>query len=263
MLTVWLFVACQSESNNDTPDPAPSTDGAAAAVQTTRALIKNVMLRITDRGLVHILELYGELAPKNNQVTDFDDAQTYSVTIGNARVSLTPSDLSLLLNDHAFAYEDTPIKEVEIKLEGNEIQAKGTLDKVINIPFEIRGNLSVTPQGHIALTPTSVRAAGVSVKGLLDLFGAEVEDVVNLYEARGIRIEDNTIIISLAVMPPPSVHGRFTSVDVRSGRIELSLEGSASPGKVATPRRGKLPRPGRRNSAISHVDYAGYPASAD
>jgi hypothetical protein len=233
IVVLSLVTACGSEKN--APSPIAETP---AAVPATKTVIRNVLLQMTEAASVHILELYGELTAREGHTLNFDDPRSYIVSMGQSKVSLTSENLARLLNDHAFAYKDAPVRKIEIELEQDELQVKGSLNKAIDVPFEIRGRPEVTPQGEIALTATSIRAAGVPVKGLLELVGAEVADLVNEKKVSGLRIIDNTIVVSVGIIPPPSIKGRFSAVSVHPGRIAISLQGDAPPVDFATPKAG-------------------------
>ena len=226
-------VACRSEQN--TPPPVAEAPAASSA---TKTVIKNVLLQLTETVAVHIQELRGELSAREGQTLSFDDPRSYVVSIASSEVSLTPDNLAKFLNDHAFAYKDAPVRKIEIEMKEGELRMKGLLNKVVDVPFEIRGRPEVTSKGEIALTATSIRGAGVPVKGLLGVFGGDLDALVDEKKVRGLRIVENTIFVSIAIVPPPSINGRFSAVAVHPDRIAISLRGDAPAVDIATPETG-------------------------
>lgn len=227
---MFVLASCRSEQE---AAPAPVADVPVESA--TRLLIRNVDIQLTSSAAVHIEELRGELAGTNGQTINFDDSRSYAVNIADSKATLTPENLARLLNDHAFAYKDAPVKKLEIRLEGGEMHVKGSLNKAIDVPFEIRGRPEVTADGEIALRATSIRAAGVPVKGLLDIIGADVADVVDEKRVPGMRIVNDTVFVSVRILPPPALVAGFSAVSVGSDRIAVSLSGGATPGEFSGP----------------------------
>jgi hypothetical protein len=82
------------------------------------------------------------------------------------------------------------------------------------------GAISATPDGKIRIHPTQMKVARLSVKGLLNLFGLDMANLVNTRKTRGISVDDNDIILDPArMLPPPQMRGRITAVRVQGDEI--------------------------------------------
>jgi hypothetical protein len=128
--------------------------------------------------------------------------------------------MSALMNSHVLAYEGSPVKNVQIAIQGDRLVQKGTVRKGVDLPFEIEGSLGATPEGEVKLHAEKIKAARLPVKGLLHVFGQDLADLVKTAGARGMRVEGDDIILApRALTPPPHLEGRVTRVVIMSGKI--------------------------------------------
>jgi len=83
--------------------------------------------------------------------------------------------------------------------------------------------LAATPsvdRGNLRLHPTSVKALGIPVKKLMSLFHVELDALVNVNRARGMRIDgDDFVLEPAALVPPPRIEGQLQSVRVEQDRL--------------------------------------------
>jgi hypothetical protein len=94
------------------------------------------------------------------------------------------------------------------------------------------------------LHANKIKAAGLPVKGLLDLLHLDVEDLMKMPANTGLRADgDDVLIDTAAVLPPPRTEGRLRQVAVTGQLVTMQMSGPASP-----PARPKtLPLPQARN----------------
>jgi hypothetical protein len=98
------------------------------------------------------------------------------------------------------------------------------LKKKVDLPFELEGEVRATPEGDILVHTTSVQTGDLPVKGLLDFFGVEMEEVFEAREARGLRIEgDDLVLDPEKALPPPAVRGRVTEARIEGNAIRLDF----------------------------------------
>jgi hypothetical protein len=65
-----------------------------------------------------------------------------------------------------------------------------------------------------------VKAAHLPVKGLMDLLGLKIADLINTKKLRGVRSEENDLILDPEqILPPPHIEGRITSVRIQGNEI--------------------------------------------
>ena len=82
------------------------------------------------------------------------------------------------MNDFTFNYPKAPLKDLQIAIEDGKVRQSGRMEKAIPVHFETLSEVSVTPEGKIRLHPVKIKAGGVPVKKLLDLFDVEMSEVI-------------------------------------------------------------------------------------
>jgi hypothetical protein len=198
------------------PSPQPSRQPAPVDIQ-----IRNVNFRLSKDVVLEIRSLRGQLQRTKADVpVTFDDSASFLVEIDSAEVAMRPESLTALMNSYVMAYDRAPIKNLQIAIKGDRLIQKGTIHKVVDVPFEMEGSLSATPEGEIRMHAEKLKAARLPVKGLLNLLGKDLSDLVKANSARGMRVEGDDIILSpRSLTPPPHLQGRVTRVAIAGGRI--------------------------------------------
>lgn len=196
------------------------------------AEMRRVLYHVDERVVLQIEYLRGALLPTGKAPPWFDDPKSFSLAIDTGVVAITPASLTALLNDYVFNYEGSPLKHLEVSIEGGQLKQSGTLDKAIDLPFTILATLSVTPDGRLRLHPTSVRVAGIGVTGLMRTFGIELENLVEVRQGRGVEIAgDDFLLAPAGLLPPPRIEGRLKTVRIEGRRIEQTFGGSKRAGR--------------------------------
>jgi hypothetical protein len=186
-----------------------------------RAEMKGVDLRVDPSIVMEVRQLHGALVPtREGKPPWFDDPNSFLVEIDTGEIAVTPASLSALMNEHVFNYPGAPIKDVKIEIVNGRIRQEATLARKIPVRATLEGDLSVTPEGKIRLHPTSVKAGKLPVKGLLDLFGVELDELIKTRESRGVSIvKDDLFLDPEKLLPSPKLKGRVTAVRLERDRI--------------------------------------------
>ncbi len=212
------------ESSAQEPRPAPRSGEAV------QAQMHNVAYRVIPSAVLNIVRLRGQLRSKvPGRPPVFDDKNSFVLQIDSAEIGVSEKSLAGLFNDHVFAYPGSPLSKISISIEPDRVIQKGVLRKGLRAPFSIVGTVSLTPEGEIRVHPTSIRVAGVGVRGLMKIFGLELEKLVKLRQDRGVRIAGNDFLISAdRMLPPPQIEGKVTGLRLEQGRMVLTF---GSPGQ--------------------------------
>jgi outer membrane protein OmpA-like peptidoglycan-associated protein len=183
--------------------------------------MRNVDFHQDDSIVLRIRALQGALLRRNSAVPPaFDDKRSFALRIDSGTIGIRTESLAELMNNYVFAYPKAPLKKIKISAKGNQIRMSAKLDKVIDVPVRIVGDLTPTPEGKIRLHPTSIKAAGIPVKGFMNVFGLDLSEVMKTNEERGVTIDDNDIIMDPERMiPPPAIRGRITAVRVEGDEV--------------------------------------------
>lgn len=203
--------------------PASSSDSSA----TVRAEMRNVDYHVDPDIVLHIRYLSGALVPAHDSAPPvFEDGSSYSMRITSAEIFVDTANLARLINRHVFGYRGAPIHDLHLSVAGDELVQKGKLG---NAGFTIRSRVAVTPGGEIRLHPVDVKVLGLNADGLMDRLGLELEGMLKVRPDRGIRIDENDFVLDVAaILPPPHIQGKLTSVRLVPGGMVQHFGGSGS-----------------------------------
>lgn len=182
--------------------------------------MRNVMYHFTDSIAVHIRRLHGKLVPKGD-FPIFDDKNSFTLQIETSEIAITPDSLANTLNSYVFAKPDAPLRGISIRIENpGRLIVKGRLHGRGEIPFEMTGTLAATPDGKIRLHADGLKALHLPVKGIMDLLGLKIADVIKSGNMPGVQAEKDDLILDPAgLLPPPHISGQVTQVRLEKGNI--------------------------------------------
>jgi hypothetical protein len=198
--------------------PAIGWGQATSAKGTVQVQMHRVDFRIDTAIVLQIEYLRGSLLPGEHPGPPyFDDKRSFVLGIDSARIAISATDLAQLLNKYTFAYEGSPLKSLDIHIEDGRLVQEG---KLKGLSFKVVGELSVTPKGEIRLHPDKVKALGIPVTSLMEMFGVQLQKLVDIREASGVRLEKNDFILTPSeLLPAPKVRGTVAAVALRDSSI--------------------------------------------
>ena len=223
--------------------PAPSAlvvaapDGLpAGADSVTEAEMHNVNLHVDDDVLLRVRALRGRVRDlRGERLVKLDEKDALLLDIAYAEMGMSARDLTLVLNRYVFGYPGAPLRNLEVRAEGGHLVQTGVLHKVVDIPFRMTADLSVTDGGKIRIHPTQMEICGIDGQGLLRAVGAEMEDLLDLRGARGVEADGNDLVLDpLVILPPPRIAGRLTAVRVEGDEV-VQVFGSAADARALPP----------------------------
>lgn len=208
-----------------------------AKVAPVKIQMHNVMYHFTGDVAVHIFDLQGQLTTtREGSLVVFDDKLSFQMEVGAAQIALSMQDLTHALQEHAFSAPDAPLKQVVVTAEKDHLKIEGKLHSKGDVPFQTEGKLSVTAEGEIRVHADKIKAAHLPVKGLMDLLGVKISDLLSTRKVRGIRVEKDDLLITPDVLPPPRIQGKITAARVAGDQILLTF--GAGEAKTAAVRPG-------------------------
>lgn len=227
VIGIGLTVVAAAGLAFDTKRPAAKPAGDKVGIE-----MKNVELRMADGIKLEVRQAKGRLvALSNSKPVTLDDVNSFRMDVDSATMAIGMESLAQVLNAYVFAYEGAPLKKVSAEVKDGRLVLKGTMHKVTDLPFELEGSLSATPDGNIQVHADHFKSVHIPFKGLLHLFGEDLSKLVNVHEARGVRMEgDNIILYPSRMMPPPHINGKVTAARVEGESVVEVFGGGQAAG---------------------------------
>ena len=213
----------------------PHTDSDAA--QPVQVQMRNVNFWADHNIILEIHRLRGEMVPtQHNRPVTFDDSNSFIIRIESAEIVMRAESLANLLNSYVFAYPGAPLKNIRVTISHGRLKQTGTMRKGIDMPFEVEGAVSSTPDGNIRMHVDKLRSAHIPFKGLLHLFGEDLSKLISLKQGRGLKIEgDDILMFPSQMLPPPRIEGHIASVRLEEGAIVQVFDSGRRAPELAPP----------------------------
>lgn len=178
------------------------------------------MLRKGPDFRIYVRWLRGQMVPTSRTVNpSFDDPESFYLDVKTGVIRANMGDINNFLN--ATAIPDSPVKNINLTGDGNQVKLRGTLHKVISIPIELTGTISALPDNRIQLHITKLSALKIPLTGILGGLKITVSDLFHPQGASGIQVSDNDVFFDTQkLVPPPHIRGQLTSVRIINPDLE-------------------------------------------
>ncbi len=237
-ITLLALVATAACAREPAPAPVASVSLPDAATRPAdhapvQVQMQHVRLNVADGIVLTVDHLRGEMVSRTSAPPAFDDPHSYILRIATAETSMDMPSLANLMNQYVFAYAGAPLSGISVHTTPDgRIEETGTMHKGVPLHFSMKASVSATQDGRLRLHVDSVSVLGLPSKGLMDVFGLKMDDVVSLKNRRGLEIDGNDIVIAIGeVLPPPEVQGRLSRVVVEGDRLIQTF--AVEPGHAA------------------------------
>jgi hypothetical protein len=187
--------------------------------------MSHVDLHVTAAITLGIRHLRGRFAPTGRAEFPYlDDKHSYVVAIDSAEIALDLPSLNALMTQ-TLGHDRSNVEKLRISIdEEDRLRQKGTLDKGIKLPFDVKGGIDATPDGRIRMHAAKVRGFGVPVSPLMKVFSIEMDELLKVKPGHGITVDGNDLILDpQQLLPPPLIRGKVTSARVDGRAIVLTF----------------------------------------
>jgi hypothetical protein len=207
--------------------------------------MRNVALHVAEGIVLDVRSLDGEFVSRvSGEPPIFDDPRSYTLRIRAADLALDARSLTRLLQQQMLAFKSSPLRDVRVTIEDGALHAAGKLHKGITVPFSMTADVSAAGDGSLRLRAKKLKAVGVPIKGLLDLLGLDVGELMKMPAGSGIRAEgDDLLMDTAAMLPPPRTEARLANAAVTADRLTMRMTGPGTPPAKPSTR----PLPSARN----------------
>lgn len=228
LLLVWFLIRHERSGGAAAIPTAPavagtSTTPATAATEDrgpTNVYAHNLMLRRGPDFRVYVRWLRGQIVrTRREEDPSFDDPESFHLVITNGILHANIGDIAHYLNSGDVP--NSPLKNITLSGDGDQIKVGGTVHKIISVPIELVGTISVTPDNQIQVHVTKLNVLKIPMKGLLGGFHVTLSDLFHPQGIPGIQVNGNDIVFdTLKLLPPPHIRGQLTSVSVKNPDLE-------------------------------------------
>jgi len=232
VLTVWVVFRRSGASSGSSGlssnalTPATGQNGQQAGatkksdLSPTNVYAHNLMLRKGPSFRIYVRWLRGEMARARKAVNPtFDDPESFSLDIKTGVIRANIGDIANYLNSGALG--DSPLKNIKLSGDGDQVKLGGTVRKVIALPVELTGTISIVGENGIQIHVTKLNVLKVPLKGLLGAFKVSLSDLFKVKNIPGLEVTENDIRFDTHVLlPPPHIRGRLTRVHVVNPDLE-------------------------------------------
>jgi hypothetical protein len=214
----------------------------------TQVSMRNVNFYLMPNGALRIRKMRGTMRSFKGGPVVFDDKSSFIMHLTYAEIGLNGSDITTLMNKYIFAYPGAPLKHLQVHTSGSQLVQTGLMHKILDIPFQITADVSITPEGLIRLRPVKTRILGVDGNSLMRAFGLTLQKILDLSKAKGVTVKGNDLFLDpTLILPPPAIEGRATAIRVDGDELVQTFGTIAE----STP----LPQPD--TSAASYMFFKG------
>src|SRR3954452_19960527 len=200
--------------------PKPASPGAANSdLAPTNVYAHNLMLRKGPSFRVYVRWLRGQMARAHRNVDpSFDDPESFFLDIKNGVLRANIGDLAKFLNTAA---TKSPLTNITLSGDGDQIKLRGTLHKVVSFPVELIGTISALQDNRIQVRITKLNLLKIPFKGLLGTFNVKLADLFHPEGIPGVQITGNDIFFDTqTLLPPPHIRGQLTKIHIVNPDLE-------------------------------------------
>jgi hypothetical protein len=178
------------------------------------------MLRKGPDFRVYVRWLRGQMVRSDRRINpSFDDPDSFFLDIKSGVLRANIGDLTNFLNASGLA--NSPLKNITLSGDGNQIKLRGTLHKIVPLPIELAGTISTASENRIQVHVTKLNILKVPFKGLLGGFHVTLADLFHPEGVPGVQISGNDLFFDTQkLLPPPHIRGQLTMVRIVNPDLE-------------------------------------------
>ena len=144
-----------------------------------------------------------------------------TTNIEHGRVTVSAAGLTQMFDRKLQLSKTHSLSDVKVETKGDHVIVRGKVHKVLAIPFEIEGPVHADGTA-ICLSAQKIKAAGVPVKGLLNMVGVELGSLINPDATQGaVTVQDNSLLFHPDILA--NIRGHLTNVTVAKDELVVDF----------------------------------------
>jgi hypothetical protein len=195
--------------SGNTPEPPGASNSAP-----TNVYAHNLMLRKGPTGFrIYVRWLRGQMTRTSRNVNpSFDDPDSFFIDVKAGVVHTNVGDLANFLNQ---GITNSPLTNIKLSGDGNQLKLTGTLHKVVPLPIEVISTIGVAPDNRIQIHVNKINLLKIPFKKLLGGMDITVSNLFHPGDIPGVEVKENDIFLDTGkAVPPPHIRGQLTSVRI-------------------------------------------------
>lgn len=207
--TVFML---ESRSKASTP---PATNN-----ETQRRLIVRSGTLFTKDGIPINLSRFDAYidSQKSQQQNGSSGSDINGVTVHSGTAFIRGSDLGKMFAPHV---PKDKITDLSIRTKNGELTIAGKMKSALPVHFELKGPVSLTPDGKLVLHEKSMDMDKLPMKGLADMLGMNPTSIAGNGSQKGIRGGKDELIVDPNLFWGMPVQGRLSAVKVTNSGLVL------------------------------------------
>jgi hypothetical protein len=213
-LILWRMASRQQPTAVPVKESTPKAHAMPSdPTAPTEIFAHNLLLRKGPDFRVYVRWLRGRMTrARHDQNPSFDDPDSFFLDIDTGVLRANMGDLANYLNADV---KNSPLKNMVLTGDGDQIKLKGTLHKVVPLPIELDGTITTLPENRIQVHVTKLDVLKMPAKGVLGAFHLKLEDIFNPKGIAGLEVSGNDLIFDTQeLLPPPHIRGQLKRVRV-------------------------------------------------
>jgi hypothetical protein len=175
---------------------------------------------LLDNAPLNVSNFKGVIRPTEKDGSD--------LIVESGQAFLSSNTLTQIMNQQLQGQDK--LEDLKFSTSGEKVKIQGKAKTgIIPIPFTLTGSVKTTPDGKVLIHSTSVEAAKIPVKDVMDLFGIDVKDVTGKIQQRAISLQGNTLILSPDKLSNKlRLRGKVSKVEVQKDGLLLTFGSTPS-----------------------------------
>jgi len=202
--------------------------------------LSNVRFKWSDRVYIDTADMAVRAVPVQGTVVDFDDLNSFVMSVQKSEVVIRPDVLEGMLNESVFNYPGSKLRDLTVAIIDDDgqrtLRLTGKINAMFWIPFKMNAQLSVDAKTNtLVMEAHKVKAMGfLPASKIIKLEPFQLEHLISLPPNRSLSINANRIMIKpFGLFPPPRINGQIASVAVDDKVIRLGFAGETVPAPKA------------------------------
>jgi len=201
--------------------------------------LQNVRFKWSEQVFIDAGNMAIKAVPVKGGVCNFDDLESFHLTLQQSAVRVRPSVLAGMFNEAVFNYPGSKVRDFDVTIDhGDDDDGKeklvvlsGKASMVAWIPFKMYVKLGVDKKNNAMI----IRVDHLKVFGhvpatkILHLGPFHLDKLISIPPNQSLLVNGNDILVKpFGLFPPPRITGQLEDVKIHDSDVEIDFSGEAA-----------------------------------